>query len=396
MPKDMWVALASHVVDEPITMSVRSADFDGETLTTTPATGTIGTFTVAPVVAEGSLVYWTSSGGLLKGFTVGDESVGVVLRPSQTTGRCIGCHASTPDGLFVGHEVSDDPGFGVPSRVEFHSGDGRAMAAPFVTDTARSLLSRNDQLTPTFSKAYWQPGTRLVFSMYQNEIVWTDLEATSAVEGVGWGIFARTGDPKLPFSLAVSHDGQRIAYASAEMTRYGTESQGEADLHVIPFGARAGGTSVPLEGANNPSLSEYYPAFSPDDRFIAFARVPAGQSTYDDRLAEVEIIPSTGGSAIRLDANDPPACSGAISPGVTNSWPKWAPQQWTVRDKTYYWIIFSSRRAESNAPQLYVAGVVASGASVATHAAIYLWNQPEDEGNHTPSWDLLHIPPPPK
>jgi len=194
----------------------------------------------------------------------------------------------------------------------------------------------------------------------------------------------------------VSHDGQRVAYASAEITSYGTESQGEADLHVIPFGARAGGTSVPLEGANNPSLSEYYPAFSPDDRFIAFARVPANETTYNDPLAEVEIIPSTGGSAIRLDANDPPACTGAISPGVTNSWPKWAPQQWTVGDKTYYWVIFSSRRTESHAPQLYVSGIVASGASVATHAAIYLWNQPADEGNHTPSWDLLQIPPPPR
>jgi hypothetical protein len=194
----------------------------------------------------------------------------------------------------------------------------------------------------------------------------------------------------------MSHDGQRVAYASAEMIRYGTETQGEADLHVIPFNARLGGTSVPLEGANNPSLSEYYPSFSPDDRFLAFARVPAGQTTYDDALAEVEIIPSAGGSAIRLDANDPPACSGEISPGVTNSWPKWAPQQWTVGDKTYYWIIFSSRRTPSHAPQLYVSGIVASGASVATHAAIYLWNQPENEGNHTPSWDLLQIPPPPK
>jgi hypothetical protein len=396
MPKDMWLALASHVVDEPITMSVRSAEFDGQTLTTTPATGAIGTFTIAPVVAEGTLVYWTSSGKVLKGFTVGDEGVGVVLRPSQTSGKCVGCHASTPDGLFIGHEVSDDPGFGIPSRVELHSGNGMAAPAPFVSDAARTLLARNDQLTPTFTRAHWQAGDRLVFSMYHDEIVWTDLEAASTNEGAGWGTLARTGDAKLPFSFAVSHDGQRIAYASAEMTRYGTESQGEADLHVIPFAARAGGTSIPLEGANNPSLSEYYPAFSPDDKLIAFARVPANQTTYDDPLAEVEIIPSTGGSAIRLDANDPPACSGAVSPGVTNSWPKWAPQQWTIGDKTYYWLIFSSRRTESQAPQLYVAGVVVSGASVATHAAIYLWNQPAGEGNHTPSWDLLKIPPPPK
>jgi hypothetical protein len=192
----------------------------------------------------------------------------------------------------------------------------------------------------------------------------------------------------------VSNDGARVVYSSAAAVTYGTETTSEADLHVIPYAARAGGVSVPLEGANNPSLSEYYPAFSPDDRFLAFARIPAGQTTYDAPNAEVEIIPSGGGSAVRLDANDPPACTGTRSPGVANSWPKWSPEVATVGDRTYYWIIFSSRRAETRVPQLYVAGVVSSGASVATYAALYLWNQPADEGNHTPAWDKLRILPP--
>jgi hypothetical protein len=247
---------------------------------------------------------------------------------------------------------------------------------------------------PTFTKAHWQPGDRMVYTMYQNEILWTDLEANDATQGIGWGIFSRTGDTKLPFGFSLSHDGQTIAYASSDITMYGTQSEGESDIHLIPYANRAGGNSVALEGANNPSLSEYYPSFSPDDKFIAFARCPAGMTSYDDPLAEIEIIPATGGSAIRLDANDPPACSGTTSPGVTNSWPKWAPQEWKVGDKTYYWIIFSSRRTESKRPQLYVTGVVASGASVASYSAIYLWNQPENEGNHTPSWNPLRIEPP--
>ncbi len=391
MPKEIWPSLVRHVVDEPITMSIRSAEYDGSRLLTKPVMGTIGTFAIAPVPAEGTLVYWTSKGNVLKGFSPGDEVVNVVLQPSQTSGRCVGCHASTPDGLFVGHEVSDSPTFGLPARVEFHSVNGQAIGLPFLTGAAQALLSRPDQLTPSFSEAHWQPGDRLAFSLYLNEIIWTDLETSSMDPGIGWGIFNRTGDLEKPFSFATSHDGTRVAYASSDLTKYGTQNEGESDLHVIPFGDRAGGTSVPLEGASHPSLSEYYPTFSPDDKFIAFARIPAGQTSKHNPLAEIEIIPSMGGSAIRLDANDPPACSGAVSPGVTNSWPRWAPQKGSVGDRTYYWLVFSSRRTESNTHQIYVTGVVVSGASVATHTGIYLWNQPADEANHMPSWDRLQI-----
>ena len=396
MPKDMWLAVTSHVIDEPITMSVRSAEFDGQKLTTTPATGAIGTFTIAPVVAEGTLVYRTSRGKVLKGFTVGDESVGVVLQPSQTSGRCLGCHASTPDGLFIGHEVSDDPGFGIPSRVEFHSGNGMARACAF-------RHRRRSHAPGPQRSAHAELHTGVLGARQSPRVLDVPRRARldrsrGDVDGAGsrMGDLRPRGGREAPVLVRREprRATHRVRVGGDDALRNGDARRGRPPRD--PVRRARGGTSVPLEGANNPSLSEYYPAFSPDDRFIAFARVPANETTYNDPLAEVGIIPSAGGSAIRLDANDPPACSGAISPGVTNSWPKWAPQQWTVGDKTYYWIIFSSRRTESQAPQLYVSGVVVNGASVATHAAIYLWNQPENEGNHTPSWDLLKIPPPPK
>jgi hypothetical protein len=116
---------------------------------------------------------------------------------------------------------------------------------------------------------------------------------------------------------------------------------------------------------------------------------------YNQADAEVFVIPASGGTATRLAANDPPACAGLTSPGVTNSWPKWAPEATTVNGKTYYWVIFSSTRGETHKPQLYVTGVVVSGDQVETHAALYLWNQPADESNHTPAWDVFKIPPAP-
>ena len=49
-----------------------------------------------------------------------------------------------------------------------------------------------------------------------------------------------------------------------------------------------------------------------------------------------------------------------------------------------------------NNPQLYVAPVVVDEAgetpTVVTYPALYLWNQPAAENNHTPAWDVFLIP----
>ena len=100
-----------------------------------------------------------------------------------------------------------------------------------------------------------------------------------------------------------------------------------------------------------------------------------------------------GGTATRLAANDPPACSGATSPGVLNSWPKWAPEVQSYRGRQYYWISFSSTRAGAN-PQLYVSGLVVENGTLRTYRSLYLWNQPAGESNHTAAWDAFRFMPP--
>ncbi len=45
-------------------------------------------------------------------------------------------------------------------------------------------------------------------------------------------------------------------------------------------------------------------------------------------------------------------------------------------------------------PQLYVTAIVTQpGVTPKTYPALYLWNQPPTESNHTPSWDNFKIPP---
>jgi len=273
-----------------------------------------------------------------------------------------------------------------------------ATEPPFLTPSAKTLLARQDQHAPSFSTSHWRTGDRVMLSMLpvagKTEIVWTDLEATSTAQGMGWGVIARTGDANDASAGAFSRDGSKIVYTSSTSTGAGTITPNGA-LFTVPFANRAGGNATPVMGANDPAYHHFYPTFAADDRLIAFNRVAAGETSYNNPKAEVFVVPSTGGTATRLAANDPPACLGATSPGVTNSWPKWSPEVKGTPSALYYFLVFSStRNAATMGPQLYVAPIVVTNGMVKTYSALYLWNQPEMEHNHTPAWDVFMLPPP--
>jgi hypothetical protein len=407
LPKDIWTALTNNVIDQPITITVRGVN--AASAAPEPSIATIGTITIAPAEAGGSIVYWTTTGELLKGFSIGDETTSVVVRPEQTRGKCIGCHSSTPDGKFVAAAVSSSgSGNGDPAHIELRSGDGKALEPTYLTPSALALLAREQQHLPVFSKAHWSTGDRIVVTTYQQGLAWTDVEAKSQTRGESWDMLARVGDPNsYATHPAWNHNGSIIAYSSVGMPSTIAVARA-TDIYMIPYGARLGGKATPLAGASEAGVNEYYPSFSADDRLIAFTRSAGGSnppmpfsfappgSTYSDPEAEVYVITADGGVPVRLAANDPPACSGKKSPGLTNSWAKWSPEVITIGNKTYYWLTFSSNRLVATTPQLYVTALVvdASG-QITTYPANYLWNQPATESNHTPAWDVLQIPSPP-
>ena len=407
MPKTLWDLVAPNVQDEPITVTVRGAVFDGTALVGEPSVGTEGPITIAPVGAGGSIVYWTTSGGsALKGFAVGDESVVAALTPGQvqmqTNGgqvTCVGCHTSTPDGLFASF-VAQGPWSNAVASIEESS---VGTPPPFLGAGAQQFLQASTELgIHTYSAGHWQEGDHVMVTPSgvgsNSELIWVDLESESPAQGSAWGQIARNGDSIGVGSPTWSHDGETIVYVSNDSQTTGRLDAGVGNLYSVPYNDRAGGTATPIPGAATGEFAEYYPAFSPDDTLLAFNRIPQGQNMYNAGNAELFVIPAIGGEPVRLAANDPPACSGKTSPGITNSWPKWSPEATSSGGRIFYWLIFSSTRAEAGNPQLYVAGVVKDGASITTYPALYLWNQPGAENNHTPAWDVFEIPkvPPPE
>ncbi len=527
LPKEIWAGIggegvsasgngfANNAAGHPVTVTIRGIN------SKSPGTpvGVSGDFHIAPVVATGSMVFWTVNSAAvtpdsskLLGFAVGDEGVadaltlpqiqwsgelgedGAVLRgyydktplPGFVNGqvRCVGCHTSLPDGSGV--VFTDDWPW---SKAAATLGATAGAIPTTISPGAQAIMKMPWWGTQTLSPAHFQAGDRMLITTYGatfksgkartkawealpayddanpanndrvkwHQLAWIDLESTApidvavtatpdygaaltareaaatAAKGTGWGIIA-TGDTGVgAASPHFNHKGDAIVYVATDYSPDGhPDAEAKvADLRVVPYNNRAGGTATPLAGASDPAHLEYYPSYSADDALIAFTRAPTPSAAspdgpYYNRFGEIMVIPSAGGTATPLAANQPAACSGDdLAGGLINSWPKWSPDAFTAGGKTYYFLVFSSARkygdeftqqfklppnplasfkGKNDSSQLYLAAIVVDNATqqITTYPAVYIWNQnraPSANGaaalhysNLTPAWDPIKLP----
>ncbi|HVT07578.1 MAG TPA: hypothetical protein VHO67_08975 [Polyangia bacterium] len=500
MPKPLWASLASHIVEQDITVTVQTMGGGAAKVK----------FQIAAVGAGGSMVFWSAdpkqsnkmsieamttnqaslvNDSYLSGFTVGDVGTTKALTIDQVqqyvltndqhntrNSRCIGCHVGTPDGSYVAFvdawpwpavlaNVSPDPalhGQALPNYLGCHT-TNFTMACP--TTAGATGIPTTIQYAwggpMAFSKAHWADpatsGERIGIMASQmvdfnnpyaqdnaspGQLMWIDFNSTATsmannglqvpVKGTAYG-YLSTGDTTPPKKAAGfpnwSADGNTVVYVSAacpnpgQSNPNGTVGQGcgsqdgrlasgPSDIYQVPYNNKAGGTASPVPGASSSSLDEYYPALSPDQSFLAFTAVPSPGYLYANKSAEMYVTPfgsapgaGADAKAVRLTANDPPACTGKKSPGINNHWPRWSPTVGSSGQKTYYWLIFSSNRYGTppqpdatghpvEVSQLYITAVVVSGEfhQVATYPAIYLYNQDSSRLNTTPAWQDFNIP----
>jgi hypothetical protein len=530
LPKEIWAGmpvagspasgagLANNAAGDPLTVTIRGINSASPGM----PVGIKGDFNIAPVVATGSMVFWTVNSGnvtpdssKLLGFAVGDEGVANALTLPQVkwTGeigedgatlrgfydkpklagfvdgqvRCIGCHTTIPDntGVLFGDDwpwskagaalntgavptslaagaqaIMMTPWWGQQTMVKAHWVEGdhtivSSYGTTFSSDAQRSIpwnklpsyagtdgATKDDKVkwhSLAWINADYNPATPIPLTIaagndYGSPNLAARNTAVTAAMGTGWGLIA-TGDTKVSdVSPSLNHVGDSIVYVTTDYSPDGhpDATATVADIRTVPYNNRAGGTSKALPGASDPALLEYYPSYSGDDKLIAFTQAPkpgtaSPDGPYYNRFGKVMVIPAAGGTATPLAANDANTCAGdSAATGLINSWPKWSPDVFTARGKTYYFLVFSSGRkyadefsAQFHLPkntqssfsgldsssQLYLAAVVVDNATstITTYPAVYIWNQnrtPAAGGmagslqysNLTPAWDPITLP----
>jgi tetratricopeptide (TPR) repeat protein len=114
------------------------------------------------------------------------------------------------------------------------------------------------------------------------------------------------------------------------------------DLDRIPFNNGQGGKAEPIAGASSNGMSNYFPKYSPDGKWIVFCRAKNYMLLQPD--SEMYIIPAEGGEARRLRANTT----------RMNSWHSFSPNG--------KWLVFSGK---PNSPytQLFLTHIDEQGES---------------------------------
>lgn len=225
--------------------------------------------------------------------TMGSETEPIPFRALNREG-CVGCHAVAPAGGRIAAVEGPVPGRGLVRTLA-----GEVVSIPDI---------------PAMYFAWSPDGSKLAYASQDGDIYILDIQsgANTPLPGASMPGVAET----MP---AWSSDGSTIAFVRSEAPlEWGLNVQGPSDIYVVPA---TGGEARPLPGASGEGFN-YYPAFSPDGKWLAFTRHTRGQSSYADEAAEIYLVPAAGGEARRLRAND--AADGTPLQNVSNSWPTWS------------------------------------------------------------------------
>jgi uncharacterized protein YegL len=219
---------------------------------------------------------------------------------------CVGCHAVTSTGQKIAAVTESGAG-----PIVVYNLNGERIDIPNVTG----------------SYVDWSPdGSRLAISNANGDIVIMDIAGQRVTPLQG------ASEPGVAEMMpSWSADGQFIAFARGRSSPNSFTLTGEADIYVVPA---SGGAAVPVPGASGSGLN-YYPAYSPDGKWLAFTRHETGTTSYADPKAEIFLVPANGGERIRLAANDD-LINRVTLENVSNSWPTWSSDG--------EWLAFNSKR----------------------------------------------------
>jgi WD40-like Beta Propeller Repeat len=326
-------------------------------------------------VTRGGVYYWATtepdatilSYDLEKTNTVPEKLYNAGAEPGGA-GTCHGCHTISKDGSRMSLTLDGNNGRGTVVNLL-----DRSLAVPvadatkwsygtFTPDATKLITLSNGQLSVRASEGGAilgtianAPGTRATHPELSPDgtlLVYAQCSGGSDAFTTGCGLVSR------PFNNADNTVG---------------------DIKVlVPAG----------EGGKN----SYYPAISPDGKWLAFTRSPSNVDSYDEPNAETWIM--------KVDGSAPPiqlAAADLGHAGRTNSWARWAPfaQTFGASSEPLTYLTFSSKRkygvrlAAGTRPQIWMTPILTARAEAGQDPSGPSFRLPFQDvaiGNHIAQW----------
>jgi hypothetical protein len=421
IPQEAWDRITSSNTGDAMQVTLFRYDAAAKVAYTSASVG----FTIAPESLRGAIYYWTASRSTGQG-NITRIYPGVGAMPETLVkGKCVGCHSVSADGSTMVLDIDDEAETTAPSTAPYAGFAGtRPWAAYDLPAATESIQTNMYGAGPALSP----DGKYVVFGNASNPVQPGSKNFSLAVTRTGV-VVADSGLDDIVFGQAgvnlmmpsFSLDGKKLV---------AVEGGGNLFENVIPDSKRIVymdfDASVPKF---DPTLHEVvstsqfeagnqglgYPAFTPDNEFIAYHTGKYSTGCHAQEADEVvapcldgsrdsgEIWMSSieGGAPIRLTTlNDPPN----VKDHDAGREPMFCP----VKRGGYSWMVFTSMRDWGNEltdpgpltnakRRLWVAAIDGEvGTSDPSHPPFYLEGQ-ENTPNMRGFWALsecIQTPPP--
>ncbi len=378
IPEAEWFDLTFASRGSKLDITVAATDGGKSALAKTTAIP----FHVSEYPVTGGLYYWSTANRgtyrLVFGAKQADPFIEPLTKANPT--ECGGCHAVSRDGSTIAFTQGTADG-------------GYLTVAPTLTPDAPRVAPGATTKHDSSMVALSPDGKRSV-TAFKKDMTQQVLELRDTANGrlIRSVSAADWGGKGAPFFPEFSPDGHSLALTlSGDPVVEWSVRQGS--IAIMPFDPATdtfGAPEVIVEGGNE---MHFYPSWSPDGKWLAFASAPAGmgRASYDQAQARLRMVSLEDKKIYELGHATQKA-------GLTSTWPKFAP----FLDKTgnVMYITFNSKldygaalknseqQQDQQRPQLWMAGIdlrnLASGDP--SFAPVWLPFQQVDQNNHLGYW----------
>ena len=339
LPPAFWVDLGVQSEGKPVQITLSATtDSGATTLATTPITVT---FTREPLL--GAVYYWsTGTKAVMRASMDSLEPAVPFIEPHSPTNEfgCTGCHTVSRDGHTIGFNVDTENAAGGPIAVQTAN----------VEDPKQAYIrpSKNGQGQPTSHIAFFPAlnpdGSKVAITTHHYAQGVADVfELWDARTGAVLDSIP-IGDPRLlgATNMAVqpewSPDGTKLAVALGERSCMPDlfMACGSTAIAVLPVTGNTIGSATSVARAASGYL--FYPTWSPDGQYLAFARSTVAHSNDPGSAVSLHLV--------KVDGQEH-SCPGngcrSLTIGQMNgtaTWPKFTP--FSVDQNRYVFLSMSS------------------------------------------------------